>query len=284
MEVEQEQLMLGGEAANTATALLQWGDAPVLTGNAIGTSLESDVLWSALRAKKLPVENLRALPEGRQSGPMLSPVCDVYITPDGQRTMFGTGFGRMGPGIPVSLLPYVEGSWFTAESNMSGPSRDAVRAAAAAGMKVYMMDFFREEEPIEENMFWQSSTDWVGVRGNTQRNVRWVKDWVAKYGCFAILSDGPNGFVAGSPSHPVRMYPPFPAPDMVDSTGAGDMFRAGMLHGLSRGWAIPDCLRFAAAAGCLKCGYFGATSHIPPITDIEHLITENPDVAAQYER
>jgi len=271
VEVDREQLLLGGEAANTANALMSWGDPVTLAGNAIGTSLESDILWTALKSKGLPIDLLRALPatSGQKA---LSPVCDVYITPDGQRTMFGTGFGKMGPGIAVEELPYVKGQWFTAEPNMGEPARVALRLAHEAGMNCYVMDFFREEEPLQPGMYWQSSTDWVGVRGNVQKNVRWVKDWVSRYGCFTILSDGPNGFVAGSPDFPVRHFPPYPAPEMVDSTGAGDTFRAGMLHGLERDWDIERCLSFASAAGCLKCAYFGATSRVPTVDEIENLI------------
>jgi sugar/nucleoside kinase (ribokinase family) len=263
--------MLGGEAANTANALLRWGNDVVLTGNAIGTSLESDLLWSALRSKNLPLEHLRARP-ATQAVSELSPVCDIYITPDGQRTMFGTGFGRMGPGIEITDLPLQAGDWFTADPNMSEPARAAVAAAFDAGMKCYVMDFFRDGESLEPSMFWQSSTDWVGVRGNVQRNVRWVKEWISRYGCFTILSDGPNGFVAGSPEFPVQHFAPYPAPEVVDSTGAGDTFRAGMLHGLSRGWPILDCLNFASAAGCLKCAYFGATGRVPTESEVLALI------------
>jgi sugar/nucleoside kinase (ribokinase family) len=110
-----------------------------------------------------------------------------------------------------------------------------------------------------------------------------VSDFVGRYGCFAILSDGPHGFVAGSKEHAVRLYPPFPAPVVVDTTGAGDMFRAGMLHGLSNDWELPNCLRFAAAAGCLKCRYLGANVVVPEVQEIEALIEQNPAVARQYD-
>lgn len=280
VEIQDERILLGGEAANTATALNAWGAYIELAGNSLGMSAEFEALREQLRSKGL---NTHLLEGGIGEGPQVAPVCDIYITPDGERTMFGMGFGRMNAGRPVEHLPFQAGEWFTAEPNMGDRAREAVRAAAARGMKLYLMDFIREDDPIFPGSFWQSSTDWAGHRNNMQRNVHWLQAFVAKHACFAILSDGPNGFVAGSPQHPVRAYPPFPAPEVLDTTGAGDMFRAGMLLGLDRNWSIPECLRFASAAGCLKCASLGATSRVPSEAEIVAHIAAHPAVARQYE-
>ena len=279
VEILDETSMLGGEAANTANALNAWGNDVVLAGNALGSGHDARKLMGLIEARGLPTEWIA--PVGVPAD-LKAPICDIYVTPDGDRTMFGRGFSQMGPGVPLDYLPYVSGGWFTAEPNMDGPAREVVRHAAEHGMKIYLMDFFRPDDPILPGSFWQCSTDWQGTRGNQQRNVRFVKDWVEKYGCHAVLSDGPNGFVYGGPGHPARAYPPFPAPAMVDSTGAGDTFRAGMLHGLSRDWPISDCLRFASAAGCLKCGYFGATAHVVSVEEVQAFIEQNPSVASAY--
>ena len=270
--------MLGGEAANTANALHAWGDSVQLVPNSLGSSLESDQLRRMLQERGLDAITI----EATQPECDVPPVCEIFITPDGDRTMFGNGFNRMGPAVPIESIPFRAGDWFTAEPNMGEPAREAARMAAASGMKVYLMDYTREDEPIAPGSFWQCSTDWVGTRNNVQKNVEWVRKWVEKFGCFAIVSDGPNGFVAGSPDHEVRAFPPFPAPAMVDSTGAGDTFRAGMLHGLSQDWPIERSLAFASAAGCLKCQYIGATSRVPSVSEIEAYIARHPSVARQY--
>jgi len=286
VEIESETAMLGGEAANTAYALTNWGDEVSLAGNHIGSGPDADALWHLIESKGLPTEWLgksqQPLIEMDPAERVLTPVCEIYVTPDGERTMFGQGFARSSPGVPLESLPFRFGHWFTAEPNMSSFARIAVRLAHGAGMRTYTMDFIRDDEPIAPGSFWQSSTDWVGHRGNIQRNIQWVKEHVRHYGCHTILSDGPNGFVAGGPGLPVRAYPPFPAPAVVDTTGAGDMFRAGMLHGLEREWPLYRCLQFAASAGCLKCRSFGATSAVPTVEEIENHIFDNPDVARQY--
>lgn len=143
------------------------------------------------------------------------------------------------------------------------------------------MDFIRPGDPVYPGSFWQSSTDWAGHPGNLQKNIEWVRRWVDKHGCFTILSDGPNGLVAGSPDHRVQAYEPYPCRKVVDSTGAGDMLRAGVLFGLESGWQIDDCLRFGMAAGSLKCRSLGATTRVPRVSEIQKVIGRAPATALQ---
>lgn len=276
VEILSEDLLLGGEAANTANALHVWGADFQLAGNGLGTDANGVILAEQLEAHALSLfgEHL--------SGSGSAPVCDVYVSDGGDRTMIGKGFREMKESVDPQKLPFVKGGWFTADPNLGEAARAAVRLAHEAEMQVYTMDFVGREEPILPGAFWQSSTDWAGTRNNLQRNVDFVKRFVAKRECFAILSDGPNGFVAGSPELPVRAYPPYPQDEVVDATGAGDMFRAGMLFGLDQNWPISRCLQFASAAGCLKCRFLGATTHVPSVQEVEAHIAAHPHVSAHY--
>lgn len=278
VEIGSETILLGGEAANTANALASWGDPVFLTGNGMGEGANGRQLRQLLSQR-----GLSPTVAGKMPAEVRTPVCDIYITPDGERTMFGLGFSQMEPELEAESLGLKEGAWFTAEPNMEAASRQAVRIAHAAGMKTYLMDFIRPDDPVFPGSYWQSSTDWAGHRNNMQRNVVWVADFVRRTGAFTIVSDGPNGFVAGSPDLPARVYPPFPAPLVVDTTGAGDTFRSGMLHGLSRDWPLSRTLAFASAAGCLSCAYLGATSRVPTVEEIETFISDNADIARHYQ-
>jgi len=282
VEVESEALMLGGEAANTANALVRWGREVVLAGNGMGVGPDADLLHELIEDKGLCGSLLKAGQQRQEEFGDPTPVCDIYITPDGERTMFGRGFAEMRPEIEAGDLPLGRGALFTAEPNMAEASRSVAKHAVEMGMRCYLMDFTRDDEPIAPGSFWQSSTDWAGFRNNTQKNVQWVKAWIAKYGCFTILSDGPNGFVAGAPDMPARAYPPYPAQDVVDTTGAGDMFRAGMLFGLDQGWPTAMCLQFASAAGCLKCRALGATTDVPTVDEVLAYTAEHEPVSRQY--
>jgi sulfofructose kinase len=57
--------------------------------------------------------------------------------------------------------------------------------------------------------------------------------------------------------------PAFHVQPVVDTTGAGDVFRGAFIHALLQGWATPDILRFANAAAAVSCTKAGAMGGVP---------------------
>lgn len=57
-----------------------------------------------------------------------------------------------------------------------------------------------------------------------------------------------------------------------DTTGAGDAFHAGFLHGLLRGEEIEGCLRMGCAVAALKCRSLGARTALPTPRELERLL------------
>jgi sugar/nucleoside kinase (ribokinase family) len=277
--ITEETDHLGGEAANTAHALISWGAEVVVYTNGIGDGYRADRLRELLVSHGLPPQMIR-------TSETPTPICDIYLTPDGDRTMFGLGFTDMHASVNPDDVPYSPGNWFTADMNFGEVGRTCIERAAQAGMHLYLMDVPKPEclfAHAADACYWQSSTDWFGVRGNAQKNVTWVQKRVDEWNATVILSDGPNGLVAGAPGHRARAYPPFPCPQLVDSTGAGDMFRAGMLFGLDQGWAFEKCLAYASTAGSLKCQFLSATDRVPTSDEIRSHIAANQQIARQYE-
>ena len=60
--------------------------------------------------------------------------------------------------------------------------------------------------------------------------------------------------------------------DVVDSTGAGDVFRGAFIAALLRGDAPQDILRFANLAAALSCTRPGAIGGIPALAEIQALL------------
>ena len=59
----------------------------------------------------------------------------------------------------------------------------------------------------------------------------------------------------------------------VDTTGAGDVFRAAFIHGLLRDAPPRELLRFANAAAAVSCTRAGAMNSVPTRDDIDRLLT-----------
>ena len=64
--------------------------------------------------------------------------------------------------------------------------------------------------------------------------------------------------------------------DAVDTTGAGDVFRAGLIRGLLSGWPIERSLQFANAAAAVSCTRLGAMSAVPTRREVDALIERQP--------
>ncbi|HWU37371.1 MAG TPA: PfkB family carbohydrate kinase, partial [Candidatus Acidoferrum sp.] len=58
------------------------------------------------------------------------------------------------------------------------------------------------------------------------------------------------------------------AVEVVDTTGAGDVFHGAFLFGLLQGWEAPHILRFANAVSALKCTRLGGRAGIPRAEEV----------------
>ncbi|MBI1873713.1 MAG: ribokinase [Acidobacteria bacterium] len=60
----------------------------------------------------------------------------------------------------------------------------------------------------------------------------------------------------------------------VDTTGAGDVFRASFIYGYLHGWPLEDTIRFANAAAAVSCTRLGAMASVPSLDEAERLMAQ----------
>lgn len=66
---------------------------------------------------------------------------------------------------------------------------------------------------------------------------------------------------------------------VVDTTGAGDIFRSGFIYGLLKDWPLERILDFSCAAAAMNCMAQGARGGIRSVADVEELMA----TASRYE-
>ena len=83
-----------------------------------------------------------------------------------------------------------------------------------------------------------------------------------------ICTMGAKGSVifTGAERHEI---PIVEAEKVVDPTGCGDAYRAGLLYGISQGWDWPSTGRLSALLGAIKIAQRGAQNHAPTRAEIE---------------
>jgi sugar/nucleoside kinase (ribokinase family) len=266
VSVQDEETRLGGEAANTAYALAGWGAELKLVGNAVEPEVD----------RLLASRGLKRIAGSGSTG--IAPVCEIYVTPDGQRTMFGLHFDQMAATIEPASIPVEPNGWFTMDMNFGPVGLQVAARAKASEMRLYLMDIVPDDavELLGPGDVWQSSTDWYGHRGDSKRNLAWVERHAKRWRATVILTDSGRELAVGLPSGAAYTLPTFPPPlaksggvGRLDSTGAGDRFRAGMLFGLSQAWPVGECLAFASAAASMKVVHTGAIAPVPCMEAIE---------------
>jgi sulfofructose kinase len=62
----------------------------------------------------------------------------------------------------------------------------------------------------------------------------------------------------------------------VDTTGAGDVFRAGFIQAFLNGATPSEILRFANAAAALSCTRAGALNSVPSLAEVEQFMAGAP--------
>jgi len=90
----------------------------------------------------------------------------------------------------------------------------------------------------------------------------------------AVISRGVHGCRVVIADHAWQI-PAFTVP-VVDPTGAGDAFAAGVAFGLAQHWDWPIVGRFANAVGALAIRALGAQSSLPSRADVELLLASTP--------
>lgn len=253
------QEMPGGEAFNSATALAGWGVRVLLIGTTIGDDTESVLLRRLLDFHPLGVPR-DFIPDSAEA---VTPVCTVSVYPDGERKMNGRGYAQAiaPPPLPDAILQ--NRPVYVCDPNLRSPATEAALRAAAFGCPMVAMDFAAVPEVVAVSRILVTSREMLAKQGISGEPSALARHLNADGAQTAIITCGPEGGVVCDRDEGEFAFPAFRLPNTVDTTGAGDAFRAGLTFGLLRGWELREIIRFAAAAAALHCQVLGGGSRIP---------------------
>jgi sugar/nucleoside kinase (ribokinase family) len=263
--------MSGGSAANTVVGVASFGGRAHYVGKVRDDQL-GEVFGNDLRATGVGYDTPRAT-----SGPPTGR-CLILVTPDAQRTM-GTFLGasvRLGPGdideglIARGKILYLEGYLFDPPA-----AQEAFRAAAstahAAGRKValtlsdpFCVDRHRDAflDLVEHHVDVLFANEVEICALYRVRDFDAALARVRGHCEVAALTRSAKGSVLVADGR-VHVVKPHPVDEVVDTTGAGDLYAAGILYGLSQGLDLPTCGRLGSLAAAEVIAHVGARPMVP---------------------
>jgi sugar/nucleoside kinase (ribokinase family) len=267
VNIDEEAAMIGGEAINTAYALHQWGVKLTVVANALGEDERSLQLRHLLNDAFGDTDSLVIphLPEA------VTPFCTCIATPDGHRTMFGKDFG---PRIHLPLDSELAASarFLTIDSTgYREAGKEAVILAAECGANIVAMDCEEIPEICDRADTIQVSSehfDFHGSDGEEEKLLEWAVAKRYRHGAHVLVTFGPHGCIVAEQGGPCYTVPAYPVECVIDSTGSGDVFRAGYLYGRVQGWEMRRTLQFASAAASFNCCAMGGCGGIAPLETI----------------
>ena len=252
---------LGGKAANVAAFLSAWGVSVAISGNEIGGDAVGNRLMEILKLhSNIDITYLTRNPSGR------SMYCRILVNPAGDRAIIGINVDESPQTEPSREM--VGAARLTTLDLYGGSERVKVaRLAAETGHPVVVGDLRRVDHPVLPY-----TTTAIASAAEIRRDypAMSLEEYAAQ-----VSRQGPPQIIITDGAEPVDVFDAGagrvivvpPAVNVVDSTGAGDAFRAGVVYGTLQGLSLVECAALGTAAGSLNVCREGAASH--PATEQE---------------
>jgi len=84
-----------------------------------------------------------------------------------------------------------------------------------------------------------------------------------------VITLGEKGAVAGGARGTVFQVPGYKV-NVVDTTGAGDVFHGAFIYGLCEKWELKKIIQFSNACAAFKCTKLGGRAGIPSLEEVEN--------------
>jgi len=269
----------GGSAANTLAGLAALGARCAFIGQ-VADDQFGKVFAHDIRAGGIAFET------AVRPGSPPTAQCLIFVTPDGQRTM--NTFLGASQFLPAAALDetqiasaavlYLEGYlWDPEEPRLA--MRRAIAAAREAGRKVAFTlsdgfviarhgdDFRALIEAGQIDILFANEHELAALTG-----IEDFHEGIAHLGgkvptvVVTRSEKGAHALAGGEHAE----VPAEPVARVVDTTGAGDLFAAGFLHGFTRARPLAECLKLGAICAAEIISHYGAR----PEADLKALVAD----------
>ncbi|AWM06809.1 sugar kinase [Bradyrhizobium symbiodeficiens] len=251
----------GGMAANASVAVAKLGASVAFWGRA-GNDAAGHEMKSAFTAEGVDVENFRLFADGRSS------VSGVIVDSSGERQIvnFRGLYPEAADWLPIEAVS--RASSVLADPRWVEGAATLFREARARGIPTVLdgdmaePDVFERLLPLTDHAIF-SEPALAAFAGSTDDQSLAA---LARFGCRVIaVTRGETGvsWYENGELHRQAAY----AVDVVDTTGAGDVFHGAYALGIGAGLDVRAAMAFSAASAAMKCRHAGGRNGIPDINE-----------------
>lgn len=259
--VVAEHTLPGGQVSSAMVGARRLGLRARYVG-AVGDDPAGELLVESLRAEGVDTRHVRVVPGARTQSGLV-----IVEQTSGERTVFWEHDERL------RLPPDAVDEGVVADARIlhvdGFDTEAAIRAAEIAkGSGVLVTSDLDSAYPGIEALL--PLLDYLIVAeelapilaGGAPDPESAVRTLAERHSCCAVVTLGARGALACAGGE-VLASPALRPPQIEDTTGAGDAFRAGFIYGLARGLPLEEILRTANAVASLSCRAMGARAAMP---------------------
>ncbi|BBM84135.1 carbohydrate kinase family protein [Candidatus Uabimicrobium amorphum] len=259
---KQKLKKLGGSATNSATCISRWGVKTGLMGcHHLGSDVEGDFFSNALNEYAI---NTEKIDDSRQGN---THCAYILIDESGERTIIADP----APQNYISICPqYLQQSKLLCLDGYFARSAKFMQEAAFKAHELQVPIILSDTEPDEPH-FTLANVVLVSRQTTKEKLPQLEMELLATYkdhrDIKVIVTLGSLGCMFVYRGECTYFALPYTG-NIMDTTGAGDNFRAGVVYGYLQEWDIDKILSFAMFVGTNACKFYGGC--VPTEVDSEN--------------
>jgi sugar/nucleoside kinase (ribokinase family) len=261
--------MTGGEALNSSIVLSRLGMRVMLDGNWIGDTADGRLLMERIGTYGIDTRRLKV--KKQYAG-----VWEIVFSDEHTRTIFGNYIDLLTTTRKWNIPRKADirrAKIVCVDPPFGAESAQAGRYAVESGIPFVSIDCAYDHELA-------TGAEVIIISGefrDREYPQADLQDLFDKYHQRArgmvVFTVGADNILYARKGEPVKRFQPYQV-KVIDSAGAGDSFRAGVMYGLLKQWSDAETIRFASAVAAMVCASFPGVLNSPTQAEVSQFIRE----------
>lgn len=246
----------GGTSGNIAYNLAQLGEKPIIWA-AAGNDFAPYKKW--LKKHSVDTHNIKEVKNQKTASAYM-------ITDKADNQIVGFVFGAINVPMPVPPANMCKKSSLAIVASENIQNMDRLVRTYKKNKLPYIYDPSQQIPILSGAQLRRGISGAHVLIGNDYeismiyKKIKWSKNEIMKKVNILIETFGENGSVMWGMGKKYRIPPAVPK-KVVDPTGAGDAYRAGLIYGLLKNWPLEKVGRFAGVTAVYAVEKYGAQNH-----------------------